>query len=305
MNRKSLSALAVAVAATFAAGAVHAGPVIIDGTDANDHGSVSGGVNQSGWKYMQRALENLGNSVTTSAAKVVNVIGTSAGLGLAGTSIASAFGLSSLASNGWTIQYHDGAAAITTFLTNMNTANTGILYMTTGNLSGGDMDSGEMAAVNAMASQINTFVGGAGNPSQGGALFAMGQSGANAFGWLQTLIPGITSTDAGGGGIGSDITLTAAGAAAFPGLTNGDLAGADPWHSYFSGNLGGLSVLGTALQNGVTRSVIIGGGAGTVLQCGDPGQPACPTIPEPGTLPLVGLAGLGLALLGARRRKAA
>ena len=49
------------------------------------------------------------------------------------------------------------------------------------------------------------------------------------------------NTDIGGGGLGTDITLTAAGGTAFPGLTNADLAGADPWHNYFSGNLGGLS----------------------------------------------------------------
>jgi hypothetical protein len=150
---------------------------------------------------------------------------------------------------------------------------------------------------------INNFVGGAGNASLGGGLFSMAQSCTGAYGWLTTLIPGIVATDIGGGGTGSNISLTAAGQSAFPALTNTDLAGADPWHGYFSGNLGGLSVLGVADFGGASRNVIIGGGAGTVIGCGQPGQPACPT-PEPGSLPLFALAGATLAFFGLRRRKA-
>lgn len=297
LNSIAASALALAAAA-------HAGPVIIDGTDANDHGSASGGVNYSGWEYMQRAFENLGASVAGSVAKRVTVLGTAAGAGQAYNSISSAFGLSSLASSGWTIEYIDGAAAIGASLASLSTATTGILHMTTCGLTGGDMTAAELAAINANAAAINTFVSGAGNAALGGGLFSMGQSCTGEYGWLQSLIPGIVSTDIGGGGTGSDITLTAAGAAAFPGLTNGDLAGADPWHGYFSGPLGGLQVLGTAPQGGAARAVIIGGGTNTVFQCGDPGQPPCPggTVPEPGTLALIAATGLGL-MLTSRRRK--
>ena len=53
-------------------------------------------------------------------------------------------------------------------------------------------------------------------------------------------------------------------------------------------------------QGGTSRAVIIGGGAGTVLQCGQQGQPACPT-PEPGNMVLV--ASAGLALLGLHRHR--
>src|SRR5690606_33407716 len=130
---------------------------------------------------------------------------------------------------------------------------------------GGDLTQAEMAAVNAGAAAIATFVGGAGDPTTGGGLFSMAETGTGAYGWLTTLIPGIVATDIGGGGHGTNITLTGDGASAFPGLTNTDLAGADPWHGHFSGNLGSLSVLGVADQGGVIRNVIIGGGAGTVI----------------------------------------
>lgn len=290
----------VSVASSLAA---HAGPVIIDGTDANDHGSAVGGANLSGWLYMQRALENLAATVSGTAAKVVVDLGTTSGQ--ARNAINSAFSLSSLATSGWTLQHVDTAASIGTYLGTLSTTNTGILYIPTYGNSSGDLDSLEMAAINAQSASINSFVGGAGNPLLGGGLFSMGQTGAGAYGWLTTLIPGITFTDVGGGGIGTNITLTAAGSAAFGGgLTNTDMAGADPWHGYFGGSLGGLSVLGIANdRQGVSRNLILGGGAGTVIGCGQPGQQPCNNVPEPDTLPLVTLAGLALILSSLRKRR--
>jgi hypothetical protein len=297
MKRHILSALATA--AMLAATAAQAGPVIIDGTDSADHGTVSGTTNLLGWEYMQGALTNLGTSVTPSAAKVVQVIGADSAT-QSRVAIASAFARSSLVASGWIIQYVSGAAAINAFMGTFSTANTGILYLSTAGLVAGDLDSTELAAVNGNAANINAFVSNAGNPSQGGALFAQGETGIGEFGWLSTLIPGIANTDIGGGGL-ADISLTPAGAAAFPGLTNADLAGAGNWHEFFTGNLGGLSVLGTAPdQAGVTRNLILGGGVGTFLQCGVADAPACP-MPEPGSMVLVATA--GFALLGLRRRR--
>lgn len=301
--KKSLVS-AAALAALVLGTAAHAGPVIIDGTDANDHGFTSGGVNVDGWLYMQRAFENLGSSVSPTAAKVITVLGTAAGQGQAYNAIDSAFNKSLLLAGGWTIEYKNGAAAIGAALDSLSTSTTGILHMSTCGLSSGDMDAGELAAINTRSAQINSFVGGAGNPAAGGALFSMGQSCTGEYDWLSALISGITSTDIGSGGTGSNISLTGAGTAAFPGLTNADLAGADPWHGYFSGNLGGLSILGTAAFGGQQRAVIIGGGAGTVLQCGQPGQIPCPTVPEPGSLLLVATAVLGLRVAAARRQGA-
>lgn len=293
MNLK-LKSLVASLALVLGGAAVQAGPVIIDGTDANDHGNAGGGVNNLGWLYMQRALENLAANlnVTGAASKTIVDVGTTAGQ--ARNAIDSAFALSSLVGAGWTLTHVDGSVAIGTFLSTLSTAATSILYIPTAGNSGGDLDTAELAAVNANAAQIAAFVGGAGNALNGGGLFSMAETGTGAYGWLTTLIPGIVFTDVGSGGIASDITLTAAGTAAFGGgLSNTDLAGADPWHGHFSGNLGGLSVLGVANDAaGVSRNVIIGGGAGTSF------------VPEPETVPLVLLAGAALVVSGMRRRKA-
>jgi hypothetical protein len=95
------------------------------------------------------------------------------------------------------------------------------------------------------------------------------------------------------------LTITAAGNTAFPGLTNSDVSNATPWHAWFSGDFGGLGTLVTGPIFGQTGTfpgaVVIGGGAGTVFQCGEPGQPPCNTVPEPGMLPLLAVGLLGLA----------
>src|ERR1043166_7780931 len=90
---------ALALSASLAA---WAGPVVIDGTDANDHGSTAGGTNVEGWVYMQKVLENESAAVNIGVAKVVADLGTTDGT-QARNAINSAFNLSSLPGSGWTL----------------------------------------------------------------------------------------------------------------------------------------------------------------------------------------------------------
>jgi len=283
---------AFAAAAMMAGIAVHAGPVIIDGTDAEEHGGFNGVVNTGGWEYFQRGFENLlpqvGNGNTVAVC-----------LGCTGNTLAAFNSAFDQAAKpvGWTRENIDGDANLTSYFANSLTrtlANTGLLYIPTGGNTAGGITGVELGVLNANAALINSFVGGAGNPTAGGGLFAHGEGGtAGAWGWLTTLIPGIVATESGGG---ANLSLTAAGIAAFPGLTNADINAGTPWHNHFSGNFGGLQALVT---DNLGRAVVIGGGAGTVIGCGQLGQPPC-GVPEPGSLPLVAIA--GLALLGLRRR---
>jgi hypothetical protein len=284
-----------------------AGPIIIAGTDADDHGYVSSGVNQTGWLFMQKAFENLGAQVGNSNKQVV-CIGCNSSQALG--AFDSAFGLSSLTGSGWTSANLTSTADITGFFdgtgaVNVNTA--GIYYMPTGdgNVSGG-ITKAQNDIVNANANLLNNFV------ASGGGLFTQDQywiNGGGGYGWLTTLLPGLVVHGDSDGTIDDSgtLTLTAAGNTAFPGLTNSDLSNATPWHDWFSGNFGGLGTLVNGPAYGPTGgiidgAVVLGGGAGTVISCGQQGQPPCPT-PEPESMPLFAIG--ALALLMALRRKGA
>lgn len=246
-----------------------AGPIILSGTDADDHGSVNAGVNQSGWFFMQRVLENLSAaaSLTNGHLNVVN-LGSS---GQALNAATSAFGLSTLVGNGWSFTNIDGDAALTNYFAGtgaVNINNTGIMMMDSGqNVSGGSSAS-ERALFTTNATLIDSFLG------LGGGLFSQ----SNGYGWVSALLPSLTIVANGGSGA----NLTAAGNAAFPGLTNADLTGG-PRHNRFA-NVGGLTVLATD-NSGI--AVIIGTSAGSIT---DPGS-----IPEPSTLAIFALGIMGLA----------
>lgn len=271
----------IAAAVLLAAGAAHAGPFILAGTDADDHGSVSGGANQDGWFFMQRALENIAPGVTNGN-KTVILLGSSAGE--ATNAATSAFNLSNLLAAGWSLLTVDGVANITSFFTSPATGlnNAGIVMMDSGGNVGGGITSAELAVVTANAAALNSFVGG------GGGLFSQ----ANSYTWLQALVPGIVvnsfETRA--------LALTAAGSAAFPGLLNQDLS-SGPYHANFD-NFGSLPVLATGIGAQAGLEVILGAGGGSITNP-DP----VPAIPEPSTYALM-LGGLAAVVAVARRRRA-
>jgi hypothetical protein len=278
---------AIAGASLLACAGAHAGPFILAGTDADDHGSFSAGANQDGWFFMQRAIENIGAGVTNGN-KTVYVLGSTNNAGSttdAYDAATSAFTQSTLVAAGWTIAYVDGAAAITTFLQG-GAAGAGLIMMDSGSNISGGITSAELAAVTANASFLNSFVG------AGGGLFSQ----ANGYDWLSALLPGVTAVDFQSTGL----ALTAAGSSAFPGLTNADLS-AGPYHENFI-NIGSLPVLATGVGANSGLNVILGAGSGSITDPGPGPGPITPAIPEPSTyaLMLAGLAGVGWM---ARRRR--
>jgi len=286
------SALGLAVAA--ASMSATAGPVILGGDDLTDHGSRSaGGANLEGWLYIEKAVSNVLSGVTRAGAITTDIValGSAANPAFIASNAGGAIG-SAAQVLGKSVTYVDGAAAIDAFFVALaaGTINPGMLWMA-GTGASNDLDSSEGLSLTANAAAINAF------GVSGGGIMAHG-SGVAAYGWLSALLPTITEV----GQCDSDgATLTAAGQAAFPGLSNNDVnQNAGPCHSSFIGNFGGLQTLAL---DGQGRSYIIGGGAGTIIQCGQPGQPPCPPtgVPEPGSLPLVVLAAMGLALPGLRR----
>ena len=267
---KKNAIFALAVTGMLLASTASAGPFILSGTDADDHGSATVSANDTGWLYMQRALENLGAAVTNGD-KVVTILGSS---GKAATAANSAFNFSSLVGSGWTVQTVTSANFGTFFAAGGGLHASGILMMDSGGNVGGGVAG---TAFVPYATAINNFLG------TGGGLFSQ----ANGYEWLNTLLPALVVVNESNTGL----QLTAAGSTAFPGLTNADLS-SGPWHNSFT-NVGALPVLATSTTNG--HNVVIGSNAGSIT------EPAG-SIPEPASLALVGF-GL-FAAAATRRRKA-
>ncbi len=302
INRLLLAAAAVAAGL---AGAAHAGPILIAGTDADDHGSGNSTQNFTGWRFMQQAFTNIGNAVSNGNRQAVC-------LGCNGSTASAAytnsFTLAGLA--GWTAVSLTGVTDITNFFSGTGTVNVntaGLIYMPTvsGNVSGGITDA-QLAPVNVNGATLNNFVSG------GGGLFAQEQANSSiGYGWLTSLLPGLNVMGDNVGGIfdTNTLQLTAQGQTQFPTLINADISNATPWHAYFTGNFGALQslVVGNGDNvGGVNDTVVLGGGfvGGGVIVCGGPGQPACEgpgTVPEPGSMALIGAALVALVTTTRRR----
>jgi exosortase sorting signal-containing protein len=265
------SRIACAVVVFLAGTTAFAGPVILGGDDLTDHGSRSGSANIDGWLYIERAVANIlntpGNITRPGNDGSIAALGSAAVAGCpptcpggnAGAAIASVAGVL-----GKTVNFYDGAAAINQFFNDLTagTVNPAMLWLA-GTDAANNLDSAEGAALTANAARISTFA------ASGGGVMAHG-SGPDAYGWLTAVIPGIVESPI----CNTPATLTAAGMAAFPGLTNADIS-AGPCHSSFSGSLGSLQVL--ARDSG-SLNFIIGGGAGTIIS-GGPSNPV-PTLSE-------------------------
>jgi hypothetical protein len=272
---------------------VFAGPVILGGDDLTDHGSRSGaGVNLEGWKYIELAVGNLLTNQTRAGTITADIaaIGSSANPSFTASNAGGAIG-SAADVLGKSVAYFDGVTAINQFFADLvsGVINPRVIWLA-GTDATNDIDAAEGAAITANAAIINSFV------AAGGGIMAHG-FGSTAYGWLGALLPGLSIS---GSCNSSGATLTAAGQAAFPSLNNNDIdSNAGPCHGSFIGNFGGLVPLAL---DGNRLPFIIGGGANTLIQCGEPGQAECPpqNVPVPHTIALLGIGLMGI--LASRRR---
>lgn len=269
--------LLTCVAAVALSSPAMAGPFIIDGTDADDHGFAIAGANQDGWLYIQKALQNISSSSElTQTQRNVAILGASGAALDAAVSAINAIG------NGWTYTSYVGGAGVNNFFT--NTAGSSVLYIASDGVSGGT-NNAISTALTANATNINNFLG------AGGGLFSMGQS----YGWLSALVPGLAVSSLTTGD-GQTINLTPAGNAAFPGLTNAQLS-TGPYHYTFT-NTGALPILGiegSARSQGL--AVILGSSGGSITNPNPPGG-----VPEPATWAML-ILGFGAVGATMRRRR--
>ncbi len=305
---KKIKQILAATAMVVGFGAAHAGPIVIAGTDADDHGFATGGVNQTGWKFMQLAMTNIGAAVSNGQ---TNAVCLGCNGSQASAAFSSAFNAAGLA--GWTSTQLTSTADITNFFGGtgaVNLSNAGFIYMPTVSSNvGGGIDDAQLGVVNLNGTAINNFL------AAGGGLFTQEQANsAIGYGWLTSLLPTLVVKGDNSGGVANSnqLELTAQGTAQFPSLTNTDISNATPWHAYFEGGFGALQSLIVGNGNGTPANalddtVVLGGGftgGGGVIACGQANQPACVTndVPEPDSLPLMLVALGGLYL--AQRKKA-
>ncbi|MDH3718564.1 MAG: GEVED domain-containing protein, partial [Planctomycetota bacterium] len=217
-----------------------------------------------GWRYIQRALENIAPQVTRSGVDgSVALLGSSDSIVETGNDAGAAYhyavpvaAASTTALSG-AVSFHDGPAAIQQFFTDLAsgavnpsiivTAGTGAFF--------NDLESDEGVALTDNAFSIGNFV------NSGGGLLSHGDDPDISYGWLSALLPGVVApalfNETG-------LELTPEGTAAFPGLTSADI-NSGPFHNWFepTSAFGDLQVLAIKPDrfdvDGKPISVIIGG----------------------------------------------
>jgi hypothetical protein len=221
--------------------ALAGGPVIIGGTDADDHGNATPSANQDGWLYLQRGLESVADN-TKNAQKVVVCLGCNNQV--AANAFFSAFDKSSLPAKGWVRRTVLSTPEFNAFFSatlvagTTNIFSTGVIYMPSDRVNAlGGLSEAQLELINANAAAIGTHV------TRGGGVFAQTQSGVpTGFGWLKTLVPGLTtSTDFAPDA--PNLVLSPRALADFPAITATVLGSASHWHNNFGGRLGGLALL--------------------------------------------------------------
>jgi len=246
------------------------GPVILGGDDLQDHGSRSGSTNIQGWLYIEKAISSLNAQSTRPGVYTTTIAAIGSADPGAGNYPNDAGGAINSVANvlGLAVTFYDGPAAITSFFAGLasGSINPKVIWLS-GNGAGNDTDSTEAAVINVNGAALNAYV------ASGGGLMSHG-NGATIYGWLSALIPGITLS----GSCSTPATLTAAGMAAFPLLTNADVS-AGPCHGSFGGSFGGLVAL--AIDSN-SLPFIIGGltGAGGIVSGG-----GCPNHVHSHTFP--------------------
>jgi hypothetical protein len=234
-----------------------AGPVVIGGDDLNDHGSWDGTSNLDGWLYIQNALASLLPQVSLSGNDgTIVVLGSNASSIPTVTSFdgctAAHFPAQAL-TPARTVTCIEGDAAINTYLSGVaGGTNRPAVIVYPGSGVGNGVDTAEEAAWATNATTIASYV------AAGGGLLAH----EGDYTWLTALLPGIVVDSTCEADPGA--TLTTAGSAAFPTLSDADI-NAGPCHASFSGNFGGLQVLA---NDGSVPPVpfILGGGGGTTFE---------------------------------------
>lgn len=288
--RKSFKAAGVALVATAAIGLgsalpAHAGSIYLTGHDVLLH---------SGQNSYDNVILNwlrgagTGSEIAAGSYDILLVRNMSlGGLGTVGVNTLEGFGtittvdIASFSGAG-------GAAALTAAL-----AGKDVLVIPDHQSCGGcNLTSADADILEARSAEITAFF------NAGGDIF--GGSGASDTTFYNFLPPGAVASGL-PIGASSGFTCTAAGAAI--GIVDGTGASCPggpsmingfPTHNRFTAFDSDFTVFETrgseVISIGIRDATISDGGIGT---CGSPGQPACPT-PEPGSLPL-----LGIALLGA------